>query len=141
MSEENNADDGAGDLPERIWTRNYMQINGYGMHVTELGGDARFCVEYVRADKAEADAISLLRVIADIRVASGVGDRPMLSELAGEIGALVKPVTLEAALEVPEIKALVAEAERVLGWLERRKFGGSNDPLRAARAALKGGRA
>ena len=38
-----------------------------------------------RAEKAEVDAVSYLRVIADIRRASGLGDAPMLSELAEEI--------------------------------------------------------
>ena len=40
-----------------------------------------------RAEKAEKDAISLLSIIADIRAKSGVGDGPMLTELADAIKA------------------------------------------------------
>lgn len=76
-------------------------INGYG------GGDVSWWQDYLRAEigrandhwrdyvaeleafKAQAKDDFLLSIIADIRAKSGVGDRPMLTELADAIKAKI----------------------------------------------------
>ena len=56
----------------------------------ELSTDARPLLSEAAAaiERLVAEPANLLRVIADIREASGLGAKPMLSELAGEIGKL-----------------------------------------------------
>lgn len=56
-----------------------------------LEGSPAFIIEQwrERAEKAEKDVISLLSIIAEIREKSGVGDGPMLTELADAIKAKI----------------------------------------------------
>ena len=60
---------------------------------------------FVKFDDAWKEIFGLCSVLSDIRAALGVGDKPMLSELAGIVGTLKQE--RDAALKIAE------EAQRI----------------------------
>lgn len=108
---------------------NRDEYNAAWAAFVEANSPAHILALLSRLKDAEAatDDMLLLRVVTDVREAAGVGHRPMLSELAGEIAALrtrAEAAEADAAaidarhavveLENTRLRALLAEAGEAL---------------------------